>query len=77
MHTQTGRGTAPFEWVNGTARYRALPVEHRRISIANDTFEIAALKDAAPRGSPKLEAKVAALEAMMSKVLASQNGGGR
>lgn len=47
MHTQTGRGTAPFEWVNGAARYRALAVEHRRISIGTDTFEIAALKDAA------------------------------
>ena len=47
MHTQTGRGTAPFEWVNGTARYRALPVEHRRITIASDAFDITALKDAA------------------------------
>ena len=47
MHAQTTRGTAPFQWVNGAARYRALAVEHRRISIGNDTFEIAALKDAA------------------------------
>ena len=38
---------ALFEWVNGAVRYRGLPVEQHRIRIADDTFEIAALKDAA------------------------------
>ena len=38
---------ALFEWVNGAVRYRGLPVERHRIRIADDTFEIAALKDAA------------------------------
>jgi len=38
---------ALFEWVNGAVRYRGLPVQQHRIRIADDTFEIAALKDAA------------------------------
>jgi predicted nicotinamide N-methyase len=41
------RRTTLFESVNGLAHYRGLPVDQHRIRIADDTFEIAALKDAA------------------------------
>jgi len=41
------RRTTLFESVDGFAHYRGLPVEQHRIRIADDTFEIAALKDAA------------------------------
>jgi len=47
MVTTPTREVALFELRNGLTCYRGLPLERRRITIASDTFDMIALKDAA------------------------------
>lgn len=47
MAQQSAMETALFERRNGHTSYRGLPLERRLITIATDTFDLTALKDAA------------------------------